>query len=96
MDVLVKPIITEKTHKSATGGTFTFLVERKATKPLIRTIVEKHFHVHVEDVHTSVRKGKTKRVGKKRLLTVLPDTKIAYVRLAKGEKIDLFDSAKTT
>lgn len=90
-DVIVSPVITEKSIQNAQNGYFTFVVANGADKPVIRNAVEKKFAVHVEGVSTIIVKGGTKRFGPKRLEKKLSPWKKAVVKLKKGEKIDLFD-----
>lgn len=90
-NVIVKPIITEKSMANAAAGRFTFLVHRFADKKAIKSAVEKTFNVHVKAVETNIIKGKTKRVGTRRVERVEGPVKKAVVLLQTGEKIDLFE-----
>lgn len=87
---LIRPLITEKTMRLKEQGWFTFIVDRPATKPWIAHEIEKEFKVHVVKIMTSIVKGKTKRSGKKRLVTKSANWKKAIVKLKTNEKIDLF------
>ncbi|MBN2675909.1 MAG: 50S ribosomal protein L23 [Alphaproteobacteria bacterium] len=86
-DMLITPIITEKATLVSEKGQVVFEVDPRATKQVIKVAVEAIYGVKVEGVNISILKGKTKRFrgksGKRK------DMKKAYVRLAKGEKIDL-------
>ena len=62
-DIIVKPIITEKSSMDIQEGKYTFKVNRKATKIDIAKAVEKLFEVKVLKVNTMTVKGKEKRVG---------------------------------
>lgn len=62
-DIIVKPIITEKSSFAMSEGKYTFKVSKKATKIDIRNAVEKLFGVKVLDVTTMNVKGKPKRQG---------------------------------
>ena len=62
-DIIVKPIITEKSNEALQEGKYTFEVAKKATKIQIATAVEKLFNVKVLKVNTMNVKGKEKRVG---------------------------------
>lgn len=93
--VIVKPIITERALQDAGKGVFTFEVEKDASKKDIKEMIEKLFKVHVVGVTTSIGKGKTKRVGKKRLVKDLPKRKKARITLKKGEKIEYFEVKKS-
>lgn len=86
-DVILEPVITEKATNGSQYNQVTFRVKKDATKPLIRTAVEKLFNVKVTAVNTHNRQGKTKvfrgRMGQR------SDVKIAVVTLAEGSKIDI-------
>lgn len=90
-NILIKPIITEKSMREASLGCFTFMVSLHARKPQIQKAVEENFNVNVIDVKTIVAKGKKKRVGKRRAILQLAPWKKAIVRLSTGQKIDLFE-----
>lgn len=89
--IIVKPIITEKSMARAGSGKFTFAVALRTNKTAIKQAVEKQFGVHVLHVATSIVKGKTQRVGQKRLEIGVPEWKKAVVTLEKGQKISLFE-----
>jgi len=93
--ILTKPIITEKSLKDASNGVFTFEVNKYANKIEIKKAIEEMFKVHVKRVTTTLRKGKERRVGNKRLIVKNPDSKRARVKLLAGEKIDLFEVGQT-
>jgi len=87
-DVLLKPVISEKSYRLVDDGKYTFLVAPDANKTQIRQAVEQVFRVKVTGVNTINRPGKRRRTrygwGKR------PDTKRAIVTLAAGERIDVF------
>lgn len=62
-EIIVKPIITEKSSSSISEGKYTFKVAKKATKVQIANAVEALFDVKVLSVNTMTVKGKEKRVG---------------------------------
>ena len=62
-DIIIKPIITEKSNDQLQEGKYTFKVAKKATKPEIADAVEKLFNVKVLKVNTMKIDGKQKRVG---------------------------------
>ena len=62
-DVIIRPIVTEKSNDGLQEGKYTFEVNRKATKIDIKNAVEKLFEVKVLEVNTMNIKGKAKRVG---------------------------------
>ena len=90
-DVIVKPVISEKSYADAERGKYTFVVQQRATKPEIRRAVEVIWGVHVEKVNTVARRGKSirRRFTKGRR----SDSRRAVVTLAKGEKIAIFEGA---
>ena len=63
-EIIIKPIITEKSNDGVQSGKYTFKVNKKATKVDIRRAVEKLFDVKVLNVNTMTVKGKQKRVGR--------------------------------
>jgi large subunit ribosomal protein L23 len=89
--MLIKPIITEKSMRDAATGRYTFWVGMTDNKTVIGHEVAKVFGVEVVRVATSIRSGKTKRAGKKRVAVTRPDWKIAVVTIKKGQKIGLFE-----
>ncbi len=62
-DIIIRPIITERSNAESGAGKYTFQVARDATKPEIRTATEKLFGVKVLKVNTVRYDGKTKRQG---------------------------------
>ena len=62
-DIILKPIITEKSNDGVQNGKYTFKVSKKATKIQIADAVQKLFGVKVLNVNTMIVKGKEKRVG---------------------------------
>jgi len=89
-DILLAPVVSEKSYARIDDNKYTFLVSRDANKTQIKIAVEKVFNVQVIQVNTVNRKGKTHRTrygtGRR------PDTKRAIVTLADGHSIDLFGS----
>ena len=63
-DIIIEPIITEKSNDGLQEGKYTFKVNKKATKIDIAKAVEKLFEVKVLKVNTMTLKGKEKRVGR--------------------------------
>jgi large subunit ribosomal protein L23 len=86
-DLLLKPVVTEKSTLGVENNQVTFKVALNATKPEIKEAVETVFGVKVNAVNTLRQQGKVKRfrgiVGKR------PDYKKAIVTLAEGETIDI-------
>lgn len=93
-DVIIRPIITEKSNSAIVEGKYTFEVNKKATKIEIRNAVEKLFQVKVKNVSTMNVKGKPKRQGahqgmtsdwKKAIVTIDTNPE-AVTYLTKGGK----------
>ncbi len=88
-EVLLRPMITEKSTIMADLGKYSFQVAPKANKVQVKEAVQKTFGVTVEDVNITKLRGKVKRYGprfKKR-----PDVKKAVVTLKSGDKIQLIE-----
>ncbi|OGH17869.1 MAG: 50S ribosomal protein L23 [Candidatus Levybacteria bacterium RIFCSPHIGHO2_02_FULL_37_10] len=90
-DIIIAPVITEKSMKNAALGKFTFKVAISANKPFIKQAVEKQFKVKVLKIFVSLVKGRTGRKGIKREEFVKSAWKKAIVQLEKDQKIALFD-----
>ena len=86
-DVIVAPVITEKSTLVSEANQVIFNVARRATKPEIKAAVESLFKVKVKAVNTLVRKGKLKTFRGHRALQ--GDSKKAIVTLEEGHTIDL-------
>lgn len=86
-DVIISPVITEKSTKASVNNQVVFKVRSTATKPQIKAAVEGLFDVKVEAVNTLVRKGKVKAFRGVR--GQQSDVKKAVVTLAEGHKIDV-------
>jgi large subunit ribosomal protein L23 len=86
-DLLLKPVVTEKSTMGVENNQITFKVSLDATKPQIKEAVESVFGVKVNAVNTLRQQGKVKRfrgvTGKR------PEYKKAIVTLAEGETIDI-------
>ena len=63
-DIIIEPVITEKSNDTLQAGKYTFKVNKKATKVDIARAVEKLFDVRVLNVNTVAVRGKQKRVGR--------------------------------
>ncbi len=86
-DVILKPLITEKSTLVSEHNQVMFAVHVKATKPQIRAAIETLFNVKVTAVNTMVRKGKTK--AWKGTPYIRSDEKKAIITLADGQSIDV-------
>ena len=90
-DLLLKPVITEKTTMMMSDGKYTFKVPLHANKVEIRKAVEAIFGVKVKSVATLRTMGKFKRMGE--YIGKRPDYKKAIVTLQEGETIEFFEGA---
>jgi large subunit ribosomal protein L23 len=91
-NVILAPIVSEKSYALIESGVYTFKVHPSASKPEIHDAVESIFGVKVKKVNTLNRKGKRKRNRRTFTYGKRPDTKRAIVTLAEGETIDLFEA----
>ncbi|AFV90350.1 MAG: 50S ribosomal protein L23 [Acidipropionibacterium acidipropionici] len=87
-DIILAPVVSEKSYGLLDQNAYTFLVKPTANKTEIKIAIEQIFDVKVTAVNTMNRKGKTRRtragVGKRK------DTKRAIVTVAEGDRIDIF------
>ena len=87
-DILIRPIVSEKSYSLMDEGKYTFEVDPNSNKTEIKIAVEKVFGVKVTSVNTINRKGKVRRtrfgLGKRK------DVKRAIVTLGAGETLDIF------
>ncbi len=91
-DVIIRPVVSEKSYSLLDENVYTFLVHPDATKPEIHDAVTAIFGKKVVKVNTINRKGKTQRTRRSNRRGKRADTKRAYVTLAAGERIELFES----
>ncbi len=88
--VIIRPVVTERSTELADDqDAYTFIVEKGANKIEIRKAVELLFDVRVRDVNTMVYRGKVRRVGES--IGKRPGYKKAIVKLAEGERIDVYE-----
>ncbi|MDO5737155.1 MAG: 50S ribosomal protein L23 [Propionibacteriaceae bacterium] len=87
-DVILRPVVSEKSYNLLDEGKYTFVVAPQANKTEIKIAIESIFKVKVTSVNTLNREGKTRRtrfgIGKK------ANTKRAIVTVAEGDRIDIF------
>lgn len=87
-DIILAPVVSEKSYGLLDRNAYTFLVKPTANKTEIKIAIEQIFDVKVTAVNTMNRKGKTRRsrtgLGKRK------DTKRAIVTVAEGDRIDIF------
>jgi large subunit ribosomal protein L23 len=88
-DVIIRPMVSEKSYAGLEQNRYTFLVDTSSNKTEIKEAVQKIWNVRVLSVNTMNRKGKAKRFryakGRR------PDQKLAIVTLAEGDSIEIFE-----
>lgn len=94
MDILKRPIVTEKVSAQNESGTYGFIVDKRANKLQIREAVEKTYGVTVDQVRTMNYQGKKKsRYTKARIITGRSSGfKKAMVQVAEGDIIDFYSN----
>lgn len=90
-DVIVRPVISEKSYGLMDENVYTFVVHPEANKVEIRHAVEQIFGVRVVNVNTLKRRGKRKRNRRTGHWNQLPDQRRAVVKVAEDDRIDLFE-----
>ena len=91
-DVVIAPIVSEKSYGLIEENVYTFRVHPDATKPEIKDAIRFIFDVDVVKVNTLTRKGKRKRNRRDWTWGSRPNHKRAIVTLAAGDSIDLFEA----
>jgi large subunit ribosomal protein L23 len=91
-DIILSPVVSEKSYALIEQSTYTFLVHPDASKPEIHDAVESIWGVTVTRVNTLNRPGKAVRQRRSNAKGRRPDTKRAIVTLKAGDRIELFES----
>jgi len=91
-DIILAPVVSEKSYGSLDHGVYTFLVHPEANKTEIRNAIEQIFDVKVLKVNTLWRKGKQKRT--RYTLGTRASQKRAVVTLAEGDSIEIFNPSR--
>lgn len=91
-DVIIRPVVSEKSYAGLEGNRYTFLVHPQANKTEIKEAIQSIWNVRVLSVNTLHRKGKQKRF--RFTMGSRPDQKRAMVTLAAGDAIEIFESGK--
>ena len=91
-EVLLAPVVSEKSYSLIEDGKYAFRVHKDAHKTQIRQAVEELFDVHVSSVNVSQVRPKPKRRGMFR--GTRPGWKKAIVQLREGERIEIFEGAQ--
>ena len=88
-EVLRRPLITEKSTELQSQNKYAFEIAGEANKPMVKQAVEKAFRVRVTAVNVVTVPGKTRRVGRRQVLT--RSWKKAIITLQAGDKIEFFE-----
>ena len=91
-DIIIRPVVSEKSYGLIETNVYTFLVHPDATKPQIRHAVETIWNVGVVQVNTLNRKGKATRNRRTGAKGKRADSKRAIVTVAAGDSIELFEA----
>ena len=88
-DVIIRPMVSEKSYAGLEGNRYTFLVRPGSNKTEIKEAIQQIWNVRVVSVNTMNRKGKTKRFRYTK--GTRPNQKLAVITLAEGESIEIFE-----
>ncbi len=88
--ILIAPVVSEKSFALSEHGTYVFVIVPDATKLEVRRAVEQTFSVKVSRVNTLNRKGKKRLNRRNNVVGKRPDRKRAIVTLSGDDRIDLF------
>ena len=88
-DIILAPLITEKSMQLVKSGRYTFRVAKAADKKRIKKALKDSFNVDVVDISTMILKPQKKSVQRRQY--TVPAYKKAIVRIAEGQKIGLFE-----
>jgi large subunit ribosomal protein L23 len=88
VETIKQPVITDKTNLLLEENKYSFLVDKKATKPLIKKAIQELFQVNVVTIRTYNQPLKKRRVGN--IIGKRSQYKRAIVQLAPGNSINLF------
>jgi large subunit ribosomal protein L23 len=91
-DVIIRPVVSEKSYAGLEQNRYTFLVHPDANKTQIKEAIQEIWNVRVTSVNTLVRRGKVRR--RRFVMGKRPDQKRAIVTLAQGDTIEIFESGK--
>lgn len=91
-DIILAPVVSEKSYGALDGGVYTFIVHPEANKTEIKNAVQRIFDVKVVKVNTMWRRGKQKRT--RYTLGTRASQKRAVVTLAEGDTIEIFNPSR--
>ena len=95
-DIIIRPVVSEKSYAGLERNSYTFLVDTRANKTEIKEAVQRIWDVSVVSVNTLNRRGKQKGRNTRggRVSGSRPNEKRAIVTLAEGDAIEIFESGK--
>ena len=93
-NILIKPIVTEKSMKNTSANNYTFKVALKTSKNAVANELKRMYNVDAIDVKTMIMPGKQKRILRTRLYSKTNSWKKAVVKLKDGQHLDLFPKDK--
>lgn len=88
-DVIIAPVVSEKSYTAIESGVYTFIVHPQASRTEIKDAIQKIFEVKVSRVNTMWRQGKRKRT--RSTMGQRSKQKRAIVTLAEGDAIEIFN-----
>ena len=91
-DIILAPVVSEKSYGALDGGVYTFIVHPDANKTEIKNAIQRIFEVKVVRVNTMWRRGKQKRT--RYTLGTRSSQKRAIVTLAEGDTIEIFNPSR--
>jgi large subunit ribosomal protein L23 len=90
LNVIIRPVVTEKSSLKNAEGKYVFEVKKSARKTTIKRVFEEMYGVKAVDIKTHIIQHKLRVLGRNRILTKRPVTKRAIISVAKGKTIDQF------
>lgn len=90
-DIIIKPLLTEKSYEGIPAKRYTFVVDKRANKTEIKLAIEEIFNVKVEKVNTALVYGKLKRMGRSEGMTSTYKKAIVQLK-AESPAIAFFES----
>lgn len=93
--IIIRPIITEKSLARAAKGWYTFAVSIESNKATVAHAIDDRYKVTVVDVRTMIMPGHERRMGKRQKKVTKSDWKKALVKLKEGQKIDVYENKES-
>lgn len=92
--VIIKPVVTEKSSQGWDAGRYTFIVHTKATKIDVKNAIKSLYGIAAQDVNVKYTVEKIRKVGRGRTITKRNRVKTATVNIGKNEKLDMYKFKK--